>query len=338
MSIVFVQGVNDTGIARLSIGDNGKPNTHFDGSCNVRNMINFAGGQPGRLMFFGRNVRKQPGVTMRRRPSAIFNEISDPDSHKVALYRCAHFCQYTDVPVINHPEKIRQTTRDGVAEMLQGIPGVRMPRTIRFQAEAPEEVFRIAEAQGFEPPYIIRVAGDHGGKSMVRLSGPDDLDLLHVFPFGDTDFYLTEYVDYANPQGEYHKQRIVMVDGEPIGRHAIFDTGWNVHASSRKKKDAPDVGQRELERTMDLQERLIPMASEALGEIWQRLGLDYFGIDCCIGDDGEMLIFEANANMNMLWNKVPELEPRVDLIRDRLCALMSRRSGENVTWIKAASR
>ncbi len=39
--------------------------------------------------------------------------------------------------------------------------------------------------------------------------------------------------------------------------------------------------------------------------IADRLKLDYFGIDCNLDEDGNMLIFEANANMNILINTQP---------------------------------
>ena len=83
-----------------------------------------------------------------------------------------------------------------------------------------------------------------------------------------------------------------------------------------------------------LESTLIPKARKALEEIARRMELDYFGLDCCIDEDGKVLVFEANANMNMLFNIIPELEPRIDLIKDKLCAMMMARSGEKLNWVR----
>ena len=47
--------------------------------------------------------------------------------------------------------------------------------------------------------------------------------------------------------------------------------------------------------------RLLPI----FREIGARLGLDYFGVDCNIDETGRVLLFEANACMNILANTSP---------------------------------
>jgi glutathione synthase/RimK-type ligase-like ATP-grasp enzyme len=331
VSILFIQGINDNGIGHLNVNKKGKHKIDLDGSCNVLAMINFQGVSVDNFMIYGKNAQ-QPPVSLAERPSLIFNEISDPDSHATALKRCNQLCDQTTVPVVNPPDKIQRTSRDQVFELLKGIPTVTMPKTVRFQAEAPEDVFMTAEAIGMDLPLIVRIAGDHGGKSMVLLRELADIEKLHIFPFGETWFYLTEYVDYQDTDGIYHKQRIVMVDGEPIARHAIFDSRWNVHASSRVAENDASRHGSELERVQELRDKLIPKARGALDEIARRMELDYFGIDCYINPDGKLLVFEANANMNMLYNKVPEIEPQIALIKDKLCTMLTARSGEQISW------
>jgi len=69
-------------------------------------------------------------------------------------------------------------------------------------------------------------------------------------------------------------------------------------------------------------------ARPALKEIHQRIGLDYFGIDCHLGEQGELQIFEVNATMNTLL--VPEGGDRsyVEPIIDRIRQMIALRSGE----------
>ena len=42
------------------------------------------------------------------------------------------------------------------------------------------------------------------------------------------------------------------------------------------------------------------MIQTTITEIYEKLGLDYFGIDCHIDDNKNILIFEVNANMDVL--------------------------------------
>lgn len=333
MSILFLQGVGDNGLGHLGVDRNGRTNLILDGSCNVSGMMDFQGVTIHKTVMFGNSVEQNP-LHLKKLPSLIFNEIADPDTHAGALQRSMLFCQDTGVPVINAADKVQRTTRDQVAQLLQGISNVHMPQTIRFRAGSPAEAFGIAKSAGMGLPAIMRIAGDHGGKSMVLLRDAGDIDKLNVFPFGEHGFYLTEYVDYKDLQGVFQKQRIVFVDGEPIARHSVFDTCWNVHASSRNKKITGASCNDELERTLMLESTLIPKARKALEEIARRMELDYFGLDCCIDEDGKVLVFEANANMNMLFNIIPELEPRIDLIKDKLCAMMMARSGEKLNWVR----
>jgi hypothetical protein len=47
---------------------------------------------------------------------------------------------------------------------------------------------------------------------------------------------------------------------------------------------------------------IAPLIQPVVSEIQQRLQLEYFGIDCNITAEGKILLFEANATMNILLN------------------------------------
>jgi glutathione synthase/RimK-type ligase-like ATP-grasp enzyme len=213
---------------------------------------------------------------------------------------------------------------------LQNIPGVIMPRAQRFRPRSPHEVIDYAEAEGFAFPYIARVAGEHHGKSLARLDSADDVSLLHALPFDGRDFYLLEYVDYRDPDGMYHKQRIVVIDGEPLLRHSLYTDHWLVHASAREFMMQRETWDDDIARFDRLSREAIPALKPAIKEIGNRLQLEYFGIDCCLLPDGRMLVFEANANMNVLHGTNPEIRYRVEAIEQKLHALLTRYSGEKV--------
>ena len=329
VTILFVSGINDLSIIGVEIDDNGNFIHLMDGNCSVHGRIPLKEDSAAYLALFGKGV-KQRMVSFARNPSLIFNQISDADTHRGALERCTELCAQVPSPVINQPQRVLQTTRDRVSELLQGIPGVIMPRTVRFQPGSPADVFGHAASEKIDFPFIVRVAGDHAGKSMVLVKGPEDHEALHVFPFDGRDFYLTEYVEYKDAAGLYHKQRIAMIDGEPVLRHSLFKDHWKIHGSSRTFMLARESWAEDRKRTHWLETEAIPRLLPAFREIHDRVKLEYFGVDCNIRPNGEMLIFEVNANMNILHNPYPEMNERMKLIHGKLHAMLARYSGEVV--------
>lgn len=313
----------------MTLSDQGHFGYLVDGNCSVHHRLPLKESVADEFLIFGKGVN-QPGVEFKQTPSLIFNQISDADTHQGSLERCVDLCNQINTTVINHPRQILQTGRDRVSSLLQNIPGVVMPRTQRFRPSSPEEVLSYAAAEGFAFPYIVRVAGKHHGKNMVRLDSAADLSLLHPLPFDGRDFYLTEYVEYADSNGMYHKQRIVVINGEPVLRHTLFSDNWVVHASARKFMDQKESLEDYMARFDQLRDEVIPAFSDAIIEITKRLQLEYYGIDCCVLPDGQMLVFEANANMNNLNSPSPASRYGVREIEQKLYALLTRFSGEKV--------
>jgi glutathione synthase/RimK-type ligase-like ATP-grasp enzyme len=329
MAILFISGVNDRSVMGVSLDESGNLVHLMDGNCSVHHRLPLKQGIDLQFVIFGKGV-KQRGIQLSTKPSLIFNQIADADTHRGALERCIEFCDQVDTTVINHPRRVLHTGRERVAATLQGIPGVIMPRTVRFQPRAPDDVLAYAAGQGLAFPYIARVAGDHHGRSMVRVDQPQDYPALHALPFDGRDFYLTEYCDYRSEDGLYHKQRIVVIDGEPLLRHSLYFNEWMVHASSRSFMMERESWEEDSARFDRLNRELLPPLRPAIREVTNRLQLEYYGIDCSLRPDGQILIFEANANMNVLHGPNPITRYRVEAIEKSLHALLTRYSGEQV--------
>lgn len=329
MTILFVDGINDLSQIGITLDDNGRVEYLINGNCSVHNRLPLSEDVAASLMIFGKGV-KQRAIEFRKLPSLIFNQIADADTHRGALERCIELCDQVNTTVINHPHKVLQTTRDQVSQKLQGISGVVMPRTQRFRPCSPDEVFSRAAAERFEFPFITRVAGLHGGKNMIRVESRGDYGALHALPFDGRDFYLTEYVDYRDEQGLHHKQRIAVIDGEPTLRHALYNTDWKVHSGSRDYMMARDNWEQEFAYFDRINNELLPPIRPAIEEITRRLQLEYYGIDCHLSPDGQMIVFEANANMNFLYNNLDIIQYRVDAVVDRLHKMLTKYSGERV--------
>ena len=330
MPILFVSGINDLSLVGVTLDERGQVGYLMDGNCSVHGRLPLRDGVAQPYTLFGRGVRQQMPA-FRVTPSLIFNQIADADTHRGALERCIELCRSLDCPVVNPPDRILATTRDQVSAQLQGIPGVTIPRILRFRPDSPEGVLDHAARSDLKFPFIVRVAGDHQGKRMVRLERPEDVATLHPLPFDGRDFYLVEFVDYRDEDGLYHKHRVIVVDGEPLLRHALYFDHWMVHASSRKFMLERDSWDQDVARFDRLSRELLPRFRPAIDAITARLGLQYYGMDCKLGEDGRMVIFEANANMNVLHSPNAASRYRVEAIAQRLHALLEKYSGERVT-------
>ena len=84
-------------------------------------------------------------------------------------------------------------------------------------------------------------------------------------------------------------------------RHVIVGETWLLHAERR----AQDTGAEELTALAGFEESPPPAIRTAMLGIARTVGLDYFGVDCSIRPDGQVLVFEANACMNILLNSAP---------------------------------
>ena len=329
MTILFVSGVNDLSTIGVDLDEQGNPVYLMDGNASVHRRLPLKEGVAASFLMFGKGV-KQHSIEFKTPPSLIFNQIADPDTHRGALERCVELCEQVNTTVINHPAKVLETSRELVSEKLQGIPGVIMPRTQRFQPRSPDDVYSRAAAEGFDFPFIVRAAGEHGGQLMERIDSRDDYAMLHALPFDGRDYYLVQFIDYRDEDGFYHKHRIAVIDGEPIFRHLLYSTDWNVHGASRAAMVEREGWEALIARETQLEQELLPGVAPACAEIARRLQLEYFGIDGHLTPDGRLIVFEANANMNILTGRSAERAARRELIYQRMHDLLTKYSGERV--------
>lgn len=329
MAILCVSGVNDLSTVGVQTDKDGNVVHLTDGNSPVFGRIPFKQGMAAYMVLFGLGV-KQRMVSFKHPPSLIFNQIADAETHRGSLQRCAALCESVSSPVINQPKSILHTTRELVSGLLQEIPGVVMPKTMRFQPLSPRAVFEYAETVDIGLPFIARVADDLTGKSRVLVRSPEDLGLLNALPFDGRDFLLTEFSDFKDDKGLYHRIRLLVVDGEPVLRDALFNSDWKIPGNSHAFMLSRETWEEHAERCRRLEAQVLPGLAPRVREIRRRLDLEYFGIDCHINPDGEMLVFEAGANMDMLLNPHPELNGRMEMIHQKIYALISSHSGEVV--------
>jgi glutathione synthase/RimK-type ligase-like ATP-grasp enzyme len=264
---------------------------------------------------------------IRLGPGPILNHIADPDICSRALAAVAKIAERSGRPCFNHPTAVARTSRDGVAQLLGGIAGLTVPKTIRVAQRSPAHVREAAREAQLRYPILIRVVGSHGGEDRVKIDKPDSMDDIVRLEHVDQPLFLTEFCDFISPDGFYRKFRIVVVGDDIFVRHCIIGTEWSLHGRHRAEGA-------EAEETIifdTFQSDWVPSLKPVFKEITRRLDLDYFGVDCHIDRNRNVLLFEANACMKVLKN-YRALPNRFEAPIARIKAALENRLASPDTW------
>lgn len=241
---------------------------------------------------------QKPGSIDVQRPDVIFNSICDPDSNRKTLQNLIKIIEALKSKVINDPQKILQTSRDKIYTMLKGSDQFYMPKTIKVTPRYLKEVVAMLDQGEITLPFIFREAGAHGGKSTLLVRSIEEIHSLEQFAFDGRAFYITEFIEFVSKDGMYRKYRIVMVDGKPYARHMIASSSWAIHVESRDElmPHRDDLRKEEKAFIGHGSDEL----SSMLEEIYEKIGLDFFGLDFALNEEGKPILFEVNACMNTI--------------------------------------
>ena len=226
------------------------------------------------------------------------------------------------VPVVNHPNKVVQSTRDVSAKLLDEIPGVLVPKTMRFSSvgKSWEELVHEIEGQ-YDYPLITRTLAAQRGIGMTKADSRDAL--LAVLASGlPEEFFVTEFVDSRGGNEFYRKIRAAVVKDEIVIVRVDYDTHWNIHGRKSLKRvpfylENLYLLDEEKRICLNPEAGLGRSAIQSLRAIRERLPLDVFGIDFDVDADGRVVFYEANATMNLFSTAQKEV-PNPKEAEDRL--------------------
>jgi tetratricopeptide (TPR) repeat protein len=241
-------------------------------------------------------AREYDGGLFRQNVQVVVNLISDADQAEALLPLAADLADRLERPIVNHPRKIQSTTRDAVAVLLQGIPGCSIPKALRLKAGADCSVAALQAVLPFSSSILARPVGTHGGDDFEKI---EEVAALSAFlaQRPDHDHYLIEYVDYRSVDGYFRKYRFIFVDGQILPYHLAISGDWKVHHVNTDMANQPWMQQEEEAFLNHPQTAFSPTNYAALQAIQQRIGLEYFGIDCGLDVSGNIVVFEVNASM-----------------------------------------
>ena len=255
-------------------------------------------------------VMMGPGQGARtEKPDLVVNCICDPTFHVRTLEALAETVEGSNTPVLNHPRIVLRTGRVDTASALTGQDGVRIPLTTEYDREAGELGDHL-ERLGHTLPVIVRPIGAHGGKALFKIEGRQGIP-ASLAPL--RRFVVTDFVDYASPDGLFRKYRVVYVNGRLIRRHFITSDEWKIVIESRRYMG---------EHLRHIAEEKAFIGGQGGGfedtlmGLFRALSLDFGAVDFAIDEDGTIIAFEINPCFQVTGSIPPEHWERWGFLED----------------------
>ncbi|MEJ0071070.1 MAG: RimK family alpha-L-glutamate ligase [Pseudomonadota bacterium] len=225
--------------------------------------------------------------------------IGEADEARAALATVARLRSDWPCTVLNDPERIAQLARDRLCHRFQDAAAIVVPATVRAARTSLEQVAagaldptRLAPDLRF--PMIVRPRGSHAGKALHKIDDPAALTHYLAGTAGDW-FYASRFVDYRDADGRYRKSRIAFVAGEPLLCHVAISDHWMVHYMNAGMFGDADKRAEEAGMMATFDSDFSVRHAGALRTIAERIGLDYFSIDCATLRDGSLILFEGGC-------------------------------------------
>jgi hypothetical protein len=231
---------------------------------------------------------------------ALLVGISEADENHALLADLEQALAAWPKPVINAPQHIPGTGREQAFALLQNVPGLRVPPTLRASRFVLQTI--AAGASGlpdlFESgnfPLIVRPVGSHAGRDLDKIDGPEAV-ARYLARVDAAEFYLSPFIDYSSRDGLFRKMRVALIDGKPFACHMGVSAHWMIHYVNAGMYE--EAWKRDEEASFMAQfDDFAQRHHAALLAIYQQTQLDYLCIDCAETPDGRLLIFEIDHAM-----------------------------------------
>ena len=238
-------------------------------------------------------------------------------------------------PMLNPPHRVCNLDRDKLHGLLRGIEGLDIPATsgvtrAQLSGAARSETSLADIAAELRFPFIVRPRGSHAGVGLAKIDDPAMID-RYLAERPEQEFFVARFVDYANADGLFRKYRIVFVDGRPYACHMAIADRWDIWYLNAGMADNADKRLEEANFMRNFDSAFAVRHQRALAAMADRIGLDYFTVDCAENKRGELLIFEADNTAVVHNMDSPEIypykPPQMRRIFDAFAAMLVRRAG-----------
>ncbi len=250
---------------------------------------------PFAVMMFGSMGRLDQAdarrLSERTRGRVLVNLICEPHL-RLALQQVARFELETALPLVNPSWAVAATARPLIARRLAHQAGVHAPHCTLFRAGAltlPEHI----EAHAHRYPVLLRPPGKHGSVGLVRVDDPGEISRHPAMLRACT---VTDFVDFRSGDGLWRKYRMVYAGDRLFRRHVLTDRAWNLTRAAREfMGDRPELAAEEqdwINRPVTLERGSV---EARVMHQFRALQLDFGAIDFALPPDGDLVVFEINA-------------------------------------------
>jgi glutathione synthase/RimK-type ligase-like ATP-grasp enzyme len=178
-------------------------------------------------------------------------------------------------------------------------------------------------------PIIIRPRGSHAGAGLARIDDDGALG-RYLAQRTEQEFFVARFVDYAGDDGLYRKYRIVFVDGRAYACHMAIADRWDIWYLNAGMAFSESKRREEADFMRDFDGGFAVRHQRAFAALIDRIGLDYFTLDCAENRRGELLVFEADNTAVVHNMDSPELfpykAPQMRAIFEAFASMLYRRA------------
>ena len=238
-----------------------------------------------------------------------FVAVGESDENQILLSALEPVTRRWPRPVLNAPERIAKLSREGTWELLRSAPGIAIPRTLRLDRQS------LARLGGGEAapddirfPIIARPIGSHAGQGLTKLETPAAI-AAYLQGQPESTFYVSRFVDYRSADGLFRKYRVALIEGRPFASHMGVSQHWMIHYLNAGMRESAAKRAEEARFMAEFDRDFARRHARAFETLAERVGLEYFGIDCGETPEGELLIFEADVAMIVHAMDPPDLFP-----------------------------
>ncbi len=237
-------------------------------------------------------------------------------------------------PILNPPRLVCNLDRDKLHRLLCGIQGLDIPSTACVTRSQLSELARSSLlfadiAAELQFPIIVRPRGSHAGAGLAKVDDRAALD-RYLAERAEQEFFVSRFVDYANDDGLFRKYRIVVVDGRPFACHMAIADRWDIWYLNADMAFSESKRREEENFMCSFDRAFAARHQSALAALIDRIGLDYFTIDCAENKRGDLLIFEADNTAVVHNMDSPEVfpykPPQMRAIFEAFAAMLYRRA------------
>ena len=208
--------------------------------------------------------------------------------------------------VLNPPKRIRSQDRDRLYHLLHSVSGLEIPMTIRITRADLAGLNEVTLSRWLTDgrfPLIVRPICSHAGFGLAKLESPAEI-AVYLEGRAEAEFFISRFVDYASPDGLFRKYRLVCVDGRPYACHMAISDEWKIWYLNADMTLSPSKRAEEAHFMATFDSEFAVRHAGALSAMIERIGLDYFMIDCAETKTGELLVFESD-NSAIVHNMDP---------------------------------